>query len=268
MAFYGFVLAALLVTAGCSSTQYAYRPTDVVNAEIEGRPASRYDVPPEAPRGSLAVTTFGIVDVPPQAGADEVPMIGVRMVASNDNDTGVWRIDTRRQVLEIPGAGKSQAAFVTADAQGSPELEVPPNQKRTIDFYYPLPEGREDPEDIPACDFTWEVQTPTRPVAGRTPFERVTVEPAYYPYHPRPYGWGPYFWYDPLWGSMAFVHPVYVGPWVRPYWVGPRYYPHYRPYGVYRGGYGYHYGYGHPGSEHPRSYAPGRSYAPSHPHRR
>lgn len=223
--------AASLVTAiACAEPYYAFRPVDQVTTEVAGRPASRYAIPPEAPRGTLAITTFGLVDMTMQQGEEPVSMVGIRFVIANDNDTAAWLLDTRVQQLEIAGQPASRAAFVNTDAVGSPNIEIPPGQKRVMDFYYPLPDALQEADAIPSYDLVWSVATPARTVAGRTTFERFEFEPVTRPPPPPPVViWGPYWWYDPWWPRHhihVIVHPV-----ARPYRIHPHAvpFPHYPP---------------------------------------
>ena len=86
---------------------------------------------------------------------------------------------------------------------------------------------------MPQFDFAWNVQTAARPIAERTAFDRVRVEPVYasgYPYYG--YGYRPYGYYDPFWHPYPYYGGVYIG--VGHYWG--------RGYGGY-GGHGFR-GYG------------------------
>jgi len=91
-------------------------------------------------------------------------------------------------------------------------VQVGAGDQRTFDLYYPLPAGREHAAEIPQYDLVWSVRTPARVVAERTPFERTEVE-AYAgaaPIHGPSVGWGPIWWYDPLYPSVTFAHPVII----------------------------------------------------------
>jgi hypothetical protein len=87
---------------------------------------------------------------------------------------------------------------VSSDSGEGPIVQVPPHGKRVIDLLYPLPEGADKAGKIPAFDFIWQVQTPTRTVAERTPFERISVVNYGYPY------WYGYNWY---WPPIALGYP-------------------------------------------------------------
>ncbi len=209
------LLLGALALAGCEH-QYVYQPAVSTTSAVAGRPASYYTIPPEAPRGDVRVATFGFVDIQPtqQAkGEEKMRGLGVRMVVTNNSDQP-WTVDTREQVLALPGKGESRAAFVSVDQGPIPEVTVPPGGKRVIDLFYPLPADMQKASKVPEFDTVWKVRTGTREVVERTPFERLEVEPVYtysYDY----YGWGPPYWYDPYYypsGAFVGVHmaPAYV----------------------------------------------------------
>ncbi|MDB5214794.1 MAG: uncharacterized protein JWO86_2721 [Myxococcaceae bacterium] len=190
-----------LAVAGCEH-EYVYRPTVATTSAINGRPASYYAIPPEAPRGSVQLATFGFAEINPSGDDKKLRAIHIRMVVTNNDDTP-WKIDTREQLLELPNSGRSRPAFANSDAGPGPIVDIPPSGKRTIDLFYPLPEHMQDAKDVPEFDTLWKVETPTRPVADRTPFERLEVVP-YYAYDD--YGWGPGYYYDPYYlHGGAFV---------------------------------------------------------------
>lgn len=214
-------LAVVLAAGGCATNQYLFVPTENATATTEGYPAARYPVPPESPRGTVYVASFGVVSADVAHHGPQTPMLEVRMTVSNDSGAGPWTVDTREQLLEIPGAGPSRAAAMNSDQQGGPVLTVPPGQKRTLDLYYPLPPSMPTADKLaPSFDLMWRVQTPERLVAQRTPFDKQRIEPAAQPmYADVGLGWGPYWWYDPFYPGLAFyptplilhpAHPVHV----------------------------------------------------------
>jgi hypothetical protein len=203
----------------------------MVNARTDGYDTARYPVPPESPRGDVYVTSFGVNQMEISPGVQE-PMLHTRLAVSNNNGGATWTVDSREQLVDLGPEGRSRPAFVNTDVQGSPLIPIPSGAKRVIDFYYALPVGLRDAEGIPRFDFVWTLLIPGRPVVQRTPFDRVRVDsevgPDFYP----PYvsvglGWGPFWWYDPLYPTLTFYHPwvlhhhypVIVG---RGY-VGPRF---------------------------------------------
>ncbi|WP_437600706.1 hypothetical protein WMF28_03945 [Sorangium sp. So ce590] len=55
---------SLLGMAACASQQRFYhQPEEQASARIAGRPAARYTIPPEQPRGDVRVATFGVPEI-------------------------------------------------------------------------------------------------------------------------------------------------------------------------------------------------------------
>jgi hypothetical protein len=207
------MLAFLAVVggAGCAPFQYTFTPTEQVTATTDGVPAARYPVPPEMPRGTVYVTSFGVVQADVAGTGQKTPLLAVRLTVSHDEGPVPWTVDTREQLLQIPGAGKSRAAFVNSDVAGAPVIPVASGQKRTIDLYYALPPSMATGAKIPSFDLLWQVHTAERPVAQRTPFQKQTYELAdvwTYPVFPMGPGWAPYWWYDPFYPAVTFYPPV------------------------------------------------------------
>jgi len=204
-------LGAAVTAAGCAPLPYFFTPTEQVTATTDGFPAARYPTPPESPRGTVYVTSFGVVQADVAGTGKNTPLLAVRMVVSHDSGTEPWTLDTREQFLQIPGAGQSRAAFVNSDVNGAPMIPVAAGQKRTIDLYYALPAPLADGAKIPSFDFLWQVHTTERLVAQRTPFQKETVELATawtYPVFPMGPGWAPYWWYDPFYPEVTFYPPI------------------------------------------------------------
>lgn len=207
-------LTAALVTGACASRKYVYQPAVNTSAMVEGRPASYYAIPPEAPRGDVRLATFGLVDITPQDEDDDMRGVHIRMIVANNADVP-WSVDTREQRLALPNDGESRPAYATVDVGQPPVIEIPPGQKRTIDLFFPLPAHMQKEKELPSFDTLWRVQTSGGGfVAERTPFERLDVTPVYdRSYYGAGYygAWGPTYWYDPWYPRGAF-HGVYVSP--------------------------------------------------------
>ena len=215
-------LALALVLAGCEH-EYVYGPTVHTHAAIAGRPASFYAIPEEAPHGFVEVASLGFADLEAAGASDAQTLraLHIRVVVGNNGDKP-WTVDTREQRLELPGEGDSRPLFAKADLGTPPMVIVPAGGKVTLDLFYPLPESMKDAEGLPSFDTIWKVQTDTRLVAERTPFERLEVKavPTYdYEY------WGPPYYYDPYYHGWVgvYVGPGFVG---HPVHV---HHPHYAP---------------------------------------
>lgn len=207
------VFVAALLLAGCGGASYLYRPTALVTATEAGRPASRHLIPPEAPRGEVIVSSSGLTElqVTPRRTAR---FVHARLVVSNHNAEGAWRLEPGRQLLVLPDGTQAPPTYVNSNVAPGP-ITVPPGQKVVVDLYYAAPPGYAREDRLPTFDLRWFVDTPAREVAERTVFERLEVVPAPPPAHVHgtlALGWGPIWWADPFW-----YHP-------RPYaWWGPRY---------------------------------------------
>jgi len=198
---------SLLALVGCA-TEYLYRPAENANATVGGRLAARYAIPPEQPRGEVRVASFGIAEL--QSEGAPTRTMHVRMIVENNNGRGPWYLDTREQLGIVPEEGQVRPSAASADVGGLPIVRVDPGDARTIDLFYPLPPSAEGASDLPQFDLLWRVQTDTRLVSERVPFDRFRVEPEVVGGGPNASfigpGYGPYWWYDPLYPSTMFLH--------------------------------------------------------------
>lgn len=216
--------AAALVAAGLAScagnSAYVYQP-DTVNATAAGLPATRTPIPQERPEGAIEVVSYGVTEL--RRGATELPALHVRAIVTNDGDDTPWTLDTTQQLVEIPGEGKSRAIFVNADVSTLPTVSIARHERRVLDLYFALPDTIHNASQLPRFELLWQVNTAARTVASRTSFERVDRTPGPGPdvaYEttaawPLWAGYGPYWWYDPLYPRVVFVHArpyVFHGP--------------------------------------------------------
>lgn len=197
-----FVLAA---TVGCAtSASYLYTPDDATRW-TDGYPATFTRVPPEAPQGSVQLTSFGVVEIQP-TGSAPLATLHIRMTVSNDGDAVPWKLSTSEQLVEIAGEGRSRPILVNTDDAALPAVEIGQRQRRVLDLYYGLPEGMADDELLPAFDVLWQVETPARTFGSRTHFVRVEKEPLEVTTRVVVTGWGPLWWYDPFYPRLVFHH--------------------------------------------------------------
>ena len=202
----GMMIAGVLGCAGNSS--YVYQP-DTANATAAGLPATRTPIPQERPQGAVEVVSYGVTDL--QRDGTSVPALHVRAIVTNDGDAQPWTLDTTQQLVEIPGEGRSRAIYVNADIGTLPNVTIAQHERRVLDFYFPLPDTIRGASQLPRFDLLWQVNTPARTVASRTSFDRVDRQPdtvAYDAASPWPLwaGFGPYWWYDPFYPRVAFIH--------------------------------------------------------------
>jgi hypothetical protein len=214
------------VPAACATdSQSLFRPTEQVSGLVEGVPAARYPVPPEAPRGDVNVSSRGVVSVQPQEGGREARMMHLRIAVANENDVGPWTVDAREQRVVYRGGATLSPAIVSTSAPGAPLLTVAPGQVATLDLHYQLPPGVDRAREVPRFELRWAVRTPARVVAERTPFERELLDRR----------------------DAEYDRAVVVGLAVSPlWWYDPNFYPYAPPY-IYYPRYGYPHAYFDPG---------------------
>jgi hypothetical protein len=202
-------VAGLAVGAGCGAgVEYTYTP-EQPTVMVDGYPATQIPIPPERPQGEVRLASFGVTEL---AAGDQGALMAlhVRLIVTNEGDDIPWTIDTREQLVEIAGEGRSRAVFVNTDLQSLPMVTIGRREKRVLDFYFPLPGTMGDESRLPGFELLWQVTTASRIVAERTMFQRVaTVEP------PPPQvvmvtGWGPHWWFNPWYPNTLFVHPPVI----------------------------------------------------------
>ncbi len=205
-------ILALLFSAlvGCAAnSDYLYAPR-TANATDNGLPSVRTPIPPDVPAGAVQVTSYGIADVGAE-GESDVPMLIVRMAIDNTSSATPLTVDTREERVHIAGEGESRAAYVNTDLGTLPSVAVAQGERRVLDFYFPLPDGLDDATDVPGFEFLWQIRTASATVPGRATFDRELAEPSAVYAEPGPrvlvIGWGSYWWYDPLYPRVVFVHP-------------------------------------------------------------
>jgi len=207
------ISAAVAAVCGCAAeNSYVSRP-EPATALGAGMPAARTPVPQEDPQGSVEVTSYGVTDLHPGGGA-RVSALHVRMIVTNEGDDTPWRLDTRQQLVEIPGEGRAAPMYVNAGVQGLPALAVARHDRRVIDLYYPMPTTIRNEAKLRRFELVWQIDTPVRTVASRTAFDRVERQAQTGSVETWPLwaGHGPYWWYDAGYAGAVFVHahPILV----------------------------------------------------------
>lgn len=207
----------LTLALGCSTTSsYLYSPQGP-GYWSDGYPTTSVAVPPEAPQGKVEVSSFGITEIKPESDGPVVAL-HVRLAIANDGDATPWTITTSDQLVQIAGEGRSRPIFVNTDVQSLPTVSIAQHERRVLDLYYPLPTSIQDESALPAFDLHWQVTTPARPFSSSAHFQRVEqAPPASHTEVVFWTGWGPYWWYDPLYPRVVFLHHRPIGIYHRPH---------------------------------------------------
>lgn len=202
-----FTIAGVLGCAGNSN--YIYAP-DTANVTAAGLPAARTAIPQEQPQGAIEIVSYGVSNL--RRDSAVIASLHVRTIITNDGDDTPWTMDTTEQLVEIPGEGKSRAMYVNSDVGTLPIVTIAKQERRVVDFYFPLPQTMQRASKLPTFELLWQVNTSARTVASRTSFDRIDREPEYPIYAGATFGWplwagwGPYWWYDPFYPSVVFSH--------------------------------------------------------------
>jgi hypothetical protein len=161
----------------------------------------------------VRIATLGVANLePPNGEGPSLRLMHVRMIVDDNSDTVAWQVDTREQLGSTGGFGQSRPAFATVNPGRAPLVTIPQGTSATIDLFYPLPADMQKASEIPEFEVLWRVGTSLGPIAERTTFDRVRLQPvpppgvsAYEPW------WGP-SWYDPFWPDYAFWGAPELGP--------------------------------------------------------
>jgi hypothetical protein len=227
-----------VMTVGCATQKYGFRPVGPVATVEAGFPASHYAIPPESPRGEVFVTSFGTREIDAGGGARS-QLIHVRLAVANQQGETSWTVDPTQQLLVTPSGPPQRPDFLEIDGRSAGPTNVDRGQKRVFDLYYRLPSGVRDASALAGFELQWQVNAGAKVVAERTAFMRepyrdydessrtrvavgvgVGVPWWAYGYGPAWWGWG-YPYYGPYVG-LGFGWGYGYRPY-RNYYGGPRY---------------------------------------------
>jgi len=156
-----FVLALF----ACSNRTYVTGPRPVSPIA-----AARTPIPEEHPKGSVQVTSRGIVQL--RQGHTKIPALHVYMEVANDSDNQPWLVDVRRQVAGAPELGLSVPIFANSDQKTLPVIKVLPGERRVIDLFFQLPVNVTTSDALHTFELHWQVNTSRSLVAASNTFER------------------------------------------------------------------------------------------------
>ncbi len=195
-------LVALGLSLGLPSCTTWLSPsvTDVApvgaNRMRDGYRALAVPTPENAPRGSVEVVSFGLVDLLPGQ-LERMPTLHVRLIVENDTDAARWSLDVRTIVLVPPQESWRRPVFVNAAAETLPIVLVSAGERSVVDAYFPVP-GDGTWEDVIPFDLGWRIRTGADKVlTGRATFvPDANASPATSAAHPA-VGEAKRWWADP-----------------------------------------------------------------------
>jgi hypothetical protein len=127
----------LVAVAGATScapaVSYFYHPAEQATAIVAGRPAARYGVPPESPRGSVRVASFGVRTLETSSGT--IPALRVRLTIANNNDSGPWELDADELRVAYASGDTVAPTCVQTGAASAPHVEIAPADEAVVDAW-------------------------------------------------------------------------------------------------------------------------------------
>lgn len=191
------IAALLLAAAACTGNDAVVYTPAGASAWNDGYPAALSAIPASAPTGTLAVASFGLVEVTP-ADMASIPTLHVRIVATNNVSERPWNVDLAGATIRA-GDREARTLLANSDLPTLPIVLVDRGETRTIDLYFAPPPGVREEEDLGEWDFRISIAAPGKAAAAQTHFtRREPVEVA----GPRKEvarvaGWGSQWWANP-----------------------------------------------------------------------
>jgi hypothetical protein len=199
------LLVPIAGLAGCATEEFKYVPAERQDLSSHHRDEALYNVPAEAPIGSIRILSQGIEDVKPISGGNSVPALHINVAISDKSATENWVFDPAVQAISFPNQAQVHPILAVTQPPGNPAIEVRPQELRTVDLYFPLPQGVNSTQQLPKFDYHWQVQAGSSLVRNTTMFDRVRKPETYYAYG---YPYDPFYWGGPVPGMYGgFWYP-------------------------------------------------------------
>ena len=150
----------------------------------------------------LQLASYGVAELTADDGV-AISTLHVRAVIANTGHDLPWALDASNARVEL-ASGQVAPAFVNSDVATLPIAVLDPGERRTIDFYFPLPSDLSDRGGPASFALTWAINTPARVVRNAW-FERAAAV-ALSELEPVPAGRAEHWWFDPKYPWPAYHH--------------------------------------------------------------
>ena len=181
-----------------------------------------YAVPVEAPTGEVQILSLGIADLPRPSGIGTDRFVHMRLAAHNQKDGLPWVLDSRDQLIELPGGVTLPPRFAeSSNPASAAHVVLTLAQRGYLDLFFQV----EDDFDPAWTSLVWKLRRGTGMIVARTVFERLPDTDALYAHY---------------WPSQYFGGTLLYGAvWCMPAWDWPwadslRPWSHYRRYRYHR----------------------------------
>lgn len=171
---------SLAALTGCMApTGYVYSPKGASHWD-DGYPTATQLVPPEAPQGTIEVSSFGFVEIRNEQRAQSV--LHVRLTVTSDGDASPWAIVPCEQIIDISGEEHTLPMAMKQALPMNEPVEIGQRERTPLDLYFALPAGVASEDVLMGFDLLWQITTPARPYLSRTHFDRyLSTDPGYGP---------------------------------------------------------------------------------------
>jgi hypothetical protein len=176
-------------------------------------------IPASDPVVKIEITAIGVSSIRPAVDWPVIRALHLRVSIDNQSEKDLWCLNTRQQIVTLPGMGDSRPAYVFSTEETLPEIQVGPGDDSVFDLFYPLPEAFQEIKEIPYFQFDWTIEAQEIRLESHDIFERTFLEPEVNliePYEPYAlgYAYGPgeagTWWGDPFFPARTFSEPVGV----------------------------------------------------------
>ena len=156
--------------AGCAvPTSYVYSP-QAASHRTDGYPTATQLVPPEAPQGTIELSSFGFVELRDQQ--REQSVLHVRLSVTNDGDAAPWTIIPGEQIIDVSGEQRSLPMAMKQALPMNEAVAINQRDRQRLDLYFALPATVASEDTLMGFDVLWQVTTPVRLYSSRTHFDR------------------------------------------------------------------------------------------------
>lgn len=152
--------------------------------------------------GGLELASQGVAELTTDDGSVH-SALHVRAAISNTTRNMPWAVEASQARVEL-ASGPIAPAFVNSEVATLPVVILDPGERRTIDFYFPLPSDVADRGGPVSFALTWAIHAPVR-VVRTAWFERAAAV-TQSGRQLAPAGGGRHWWFDPRYPWPAYHH--------------------------------------------------------------
>ena len=169
-----------------------------------------YAVPVEAPTGEVQILSLGMADLPRPSRIGTDRYLHLRLAAHNQKDGLPWVLDSRDQLVELPGGVTLPPRFAqSSNPDSAAHVVLTLGQRGYLDLFFQV----DDDFDPPWASLAWKLRRGGGMIFARTVFERLPDPGALYAhYWPSQY-FGGSLLFGATWCMPDWSWPLALQPW-------------------------------------------------------